>query len=151
MKRLSTASFNYTGAGSAQLVGSYTADADREVWFYIRATGTGTFAGHSLTWGITARIDRAASETKDISTSTNSGGSDTADALVLPYAPIFVHAGDIVNIYAAETAESADGAGTAEIYGTETPAELAAAVLDMTDGTAGETLREMLKLVVFGA
>jgi hypothetical protein len=150
MKQLSSAAWSLATPAKA-LVGSYTADADRQIYFSIRSAGTGDYAGYELQWRFSPTFVRV-TETGKIRNGESTDGSVQAvtDGVNdgFNYSNQYIlHTGDTLNIYGEELTEAAStSGGTLEFFGTETPDELAAAVLSRVraGGSAGQNLDTML-------
>jgi hypothetical protein len=163
MKRLQTATWDLTLAASTPtLIGTYTADADRKIWVNciardIAASGDTFFPYLSVTRptyaeSVIYKGDKlgtyAFSETiSGIPQEYQFTSKDMNYALIKNNVPVFVHTGDVINFYLYDYNE-VECEGYVEFYGTETLAELAAAV--MAGGTIDANIKQVNGVTVTG-
>jgi hypothetical protein len=169
-KRLQTGAWSHTYAGKESdtyNAASYTADADREIGVNLLAYPTGAFAGAGAVFEMFVTLVRSgyneswkggsypsingsysSNGIEDFHGDLNSyyltAGNESNPAWSLTEKRIFVHTGDIINVYIAQnTDDFLTAAGFVEFYGTETPAELLEGIVE-----GALTLKAVLRLIL---
>lgn len=174
MKRLQTATWEHQFSGMNEgeyyLVGSYTADADREMGINVYARGKDLYAFTTVDFMLFVTITRSpfsesyrerysstypgwyagnCSPGDGVGTEKLLSANAAAGAWTIPGRHFYVAAGDVVNVYLTQGADqNFAGEGFIEFYGTETVEEIVAAVwgAQTSGNTNGYTMGEAVIL-----
>jgi hypothetical protein len=167
MKRLQTGTFSGTYTQTAPtLIATFAADADRLLFINWLGYGTGDFDETQIEFFLYATLTRSGyaeslvldyggqslyTQGNIFSAGWVGGGLrflGNKPAWTQPERNILVHTGDVINVYLDSNVVDATGAGFVEFYGTETLAEIAAAVL--AAGTFPANVTEINSVAVTG-